>query len=186
MRARMRQFARLLAPALLCAAIPAAAQETGEMLEDGVYLISRAGTRRVEVSPVFDNERLLIHDYRFLDAGMARSTPQQLVVVGTTPDVPLVLADEPSAETDEEGRSLLRLLLAAEERVKLEKLTTARGGRGVAIVVGGEIVTARRITAPIADGRLEIAGCRAGAAEHLVRRLRDNVVPKPDEGQAGD
>lgn len=147
-----------------------------DQLEDGIYRISRAGTRRAEVVPVFDNERLLIHDYRYFPKTEARALPQQLIVVGIVPDVRLVLAERPRPFDGEDGAAALELRLAAPEAVRLEEFSAAHPGSGLALVVDGEVVTTDKIREPLVGGRFEVKGCRREACEFLEEQLRDNVT----------
>jgi hypothetical protein len=158
---------------LLAAAIPAAAEDP---LADGLYRVERAGTRRVEVAPVQQGERLLIHDRRYYPADPAGDPPAQLVVVGVEPDVALDLAEPPRPAREGEGPFTLVLRLAEEPASGLAELTTAEPRVRLALVVDGEIVTVLRANAPVTDGVIAIAGCRESACDHLADQLRDNVV----------
>ncbi len=156
-----------------------------EDLEDGIYRISRAGTRRVEVLPVFENERLLIYDYRYFPKTEADARPQQLIVVGLVPEARLALSERPRSSAGDPGVGALELRLAAPEAARLEEFAAAHPGSGLALVVDGEVVTTERIREPL-GGRFEVKGCRREACEFLEEQLRDNVTRSADTSHAGE
>lgn len=176
-----------LALAALGSAVGAVAPARAEdALPDGIYRVRRAGVRRVEVAPVLEGERLLIHDFRYFSKEEAQARPQQLVVVLTEPDVLLELIEPARAVELGEGRFAVSMKLAPRAAAKLAELSGAGHGVTIALVVDDEIVTATRIRQPIPDGVLEVVDCRERACDHLVSQLADNVVRTPAAGGGGE
>lgn len=167
----MKYFA--LAVLALGFAAPALAQDQ-EPLADGLYRITRSGARRAQVVPLFEaEERLLIHDGRFLEPDPDRQT--QLVVVGIVPDAPISLAAEPEETEDEEGRGVVRARLGQKALADLEGVARLHRGTGIALVLDGEIAHAARLSDVLATGSIEIVGCREGACSLLRQQLTGRV-----------
>ncbi len=138
-------------------------------LADGFYIIARDSTDREAVQPVSSQEILAIHDYRFI--ADAEDAPPRYLVLPTEPDVPLVLREEPGSLPQDDGRILLLLTLADAHVEELARLTRENIGRGVAIVVGGDVVTTHAIRSVIEDGRIQISRCSDDGCRVLLARL---------------
>jgi preprotein translocase subunit SecD len=139
-------------------------------LPDGVYAVLREGLKEKDVLPLKDGEALAVHRHRYLKD--AEKEPPRYLVVRRAPDVLLDLAAEPKAE--KEGEEVVRILLKLRPKAAaaLERLTRDQLGRQVAIVVGGEVVTAHKVRTVIKSGDAQISSCTPGAAGHLLKQLR--------------
>ncbi len=154
------------------AAAPAVAQEP---LEDGLYRITRSGTRRAQVVPVFETERLLIHDGRYLEPDPTREN--ELVVVGVSPDARLTLAAEPETIQDEHGRAGVRARLGPRTLASLEELARKHPSAGIALVLDGEVVVTRRLKETRDTGVIDVVGCPDAVCGLLQQHLRGRVEP---------
>jgi preprotein translocase subunit SecD len=139
-------------------------------LPDGVYAVLREGLKEKDVLPLKDGEALAVHRHRYLKDG--DKEPPRFLVVRSAPDVPLDLAVAPKA--DKEGEEVVRILLKLRPKAAaaLERLTRARQGRQVAIVVGGEVVTVHKVRAVIKGGDVQITSCTPGGATYLFKQLQ--------------
>ncbi len=139
-------------------------------LPDGVYAVLREGTKEKDVLPLKDGEALAVHRHRYLKDG--DKEPPRFLVVRPAPDVPLDLAAAPKADKD--GDEVVRILLKLRPKAAaaLERLTRDQLGRQVAIVVGGEVVTAHKVRTVIKGGEAQISSCTPGAAGYLLKQLQ--------------
>ena len=88
------------------------------------------------------------------------------------------LAEEPKAVKD--GKEVVRILLKLQPKAAaaLERLTSDRLGRQIAIVGGGEVVTMHKIREVIKGGEVQITSCAAGAANYLLEQLQAHYKSK--------
>src|SRR5215472_6702548 len=109
--------------------------------------------------------------------GWATKLPRFLVV-RSAPDVTLDLAGKPKAV--KEGEEVVRILLKLQPKAAtaLERLTSDRLGRQIAIVLGGEVVTTHKIREVIKGGEVQITSCAAGAANYLLDQLQAHQANK--------
>ncbi len=171
----MRRSACLLA-ALLFSSSGAAAwgQSTAptppRKLPDGVYAVLREAPKEKDVRPLKDGETLVVNRHRYAKDG--DKEPPRFLVVRTAPDVVLDLAGAPEAV--KEGKEVVRVLLKLRPKAAtaLERLTSDRLGKSIAVVVGGEVVTQHAIRSVIKGGNVQITCCGAGAANYLFEQLR--------------
>ena len=142
----------------------------GRKLPDGVYAVLREGAKEKDVQPLKDGEVLAVHRSRYLKAG--DKEPPRFLVVRPAPDVPLDLAAAPKA--DKQGEEVVRILLKLRPKAAaaLERLTRDQRGRQVAIVIGGEVVTAHKVREVIKGGEVQITSCTPGAAGYLLKQLQ--------------
>jgi preprotein translocase subunit SecD len=136
---------------------------------DGVYAVLRDSLNKKDVLPLKDGELLLLHEHRYLKK--ADKEPPHYLVVRSTPDVDLDLAEAPKADKD--GADVVRLLLKLKPQAAaaLERLTADRVGKQVAIVIGGDVVTMHKIRETIKGGDVQITSCTPGAATFLLKQL---------------
>lgn len=129
-------------------------------LPDGFYPVvpvDRTGARTVVLDPrVADPE----------DEGATES-------LAVDPDdyVPLVLARAPRATPIPDGRVGLDVALDAAHVEALRSFTARHLGQRVAIVAGGEVVSAHQVKAVIAGGTVQISRCSPRGCERLLTRL---------------
>jgi hypothetical protein len=170
----MRRCACLLTFVLSSAShVPAQAQDNTpppKNAPDGVYAVLRESLKEKDVLPLKDGERLIVHHHRYLKDGAKE--PPRFLVVRPTPDVMLDLAEAPQAV--KEGDEVVRILLKLKPRAAtaLKRVTTDQTNKHVAIVLGGEVVTAHKIREAIKGGNVQITSCAAGAAKYLLEQLR--------------
>jgi preprotein translocase subunit SecD len=171
----MKRFAFLLTAVVLLSghatAWPQDQAPAGKKPPDGVYAVQRDGSKEQDVLPLKDGEVLVVQRHRYLK--VPENEPPRYLVVRAAPDVALDLAEAPKA-VKEEGSDSLRILLKLRPKAAadLERLTRAQVGKSVAIVLGGEVVTAHKIREEIKGGGVQITSCAPGAAEYLLDRLR--------------
>jgi len=136
---------------------------------DGVYAVLREGLKEKDVRPLKDNETLVVHRHRYLKKDAKE--PPRFLVIRAVPDVALDLAGEPKAV--KEGEEVVRILLKLQPQAAtaLERLTSDRLGKPIAIVVGGEVVTTHKVRDVIKGGNVQITSCAAGAANYLLDQL---------------
>ncbi len=170
----MRRPLCLLAAVLLIGnSAPTGAQdktpEKPQKAPNGVYAVLRDGPKETDVRPLKGGEMLVVdrHPYRKETDQKAR----RFLVVHTTPDVPLDLAGAP--KVDKDGDEVVRIMLKLRPKAAtaLERLTSERAGKQLAIVVGGEVVTVHKIRAVIKGGAVQITCCAAGSAKHVLDQL---------------
>ena len=137
---------------------------------DGVYAVQRDSLAETDVLPLKDNEVLLVDHHRYLKTD--EKNPPRFVVVHAAPEIILDLAGEPKAVT--EGGEVVRILLTLKpkEAEALERLTSDRRGRLIAIILGGEVVTMHKARETIKGGAVQITSCTAGAAGYLLEQLK--------------
>jgi len=142
----------------------------GKKLPDGVYAVERDSLKEKDVLPLKDGEILIVHRHRYLKK--EEKEAPRFLVVGAAPAVALDLAGEPKAV--KEGADTVRILLKLQPQAAtaLERLTSERIGRDIAIVLSGEVVTMHKIRTVIKGGEVQITSCAAGAADYLLEQLQ--------------
>lgn len=173
----MRSSVCLLAAVF--AAAPALAQDKPDApkkMPDGVYAVQRDGTSEKDVLPLKDGEALVVNRHRYVKA--AEAEPPRYVVVRSAPDVALDLAAEPKADKDGDVVVRIFLKLKPDAAAALERLTRDRMGGQVAIVLGGEVVTAHKVREAIKGGEVQITSCAAGAANYLLEQLQAHFTKR--------
>lgn len=145
-------------------------------LSDGVYAVLREGLTEKDVQPLKGGEVLTVHRHRYLKDG--DKEPPRFLVVRPAPDVPLELAAEPKADKEDEEVVRILLKLRPKAAAALERLTRDRKGRQVAIVIGGEVVTAHKVREVIKGGAVQITSCTPGAATYLLKQLQSRAANK--------
>ncbi len=137
---------------------------------DGVYAVLRESPKEGDVLPLKGGEALVVDRHRYLKK--ADKEPPRFLVVHAAPDVPLDLAGAPKADKD--GEEIVRIFLKLQPKAAtgLERLTSERVGKQVAIVVGGEVVTVHKVRAVIKGGAVQITCCAAGSAKQVLEQLR--------------
>jgi preprotein translocase subunit SecD len=135
-----------------------------------VYLVLRDGPEEKDVRPLRDGEALAVDRHRYAKPDDKR--PPRFLVVRAAPDVELDLAGPPEAV--KEGEEVVRILLKLRPKAAaaLERLTSDRVGKRVAVVVGGEVVTTHKVRQAVRGGEVQITSCAPGGAEYLLERLK--------------
>jgi preprotein translocase subunit SecD len=171
----MRRSLCLLAALLVVgSSAPASAQdkkqESSKKLPDGVYAVLRESLKEADVLPLKDGEVVAVHRHRYLKKD--DQEPPRFLVVRSAPDVALDLAGKPKAVKD--GEEVVRIFLKLQPKAAtaLERLTSDRVGKQIAIVLGGEVVTMHKIRQVIKGGDVQITSCAAGAANYLLEQLQ--------------
>jgi preprotein translocase subunit SecD len=169
----MGRSACLLAAVLIIGSAPARGQDTKQKLPkvpDGVYAVLRDSLQKKDVSPLKDGEVLVVHRHRYLKTD--GEEPPRYLVVRSAPDVDLTLAGKPKAV--KEGEEVVRILLKLQPKAAtaLERLTSDRLGKQIAIVLNGDVVTTHKIREVIKGGEVQITSCAAGAANYLLQELQ--------------
>jgi len=144
-------------------------------LVDGFYLIHREASSQKELAPLKKGERILIYDYEFIAPEERGET--SYIVLNNSDFIPIILAGQPTKENDQQGKPKLSISLAEDQVKPLEKFTRDNVMKGVAIVIGGKVVTTHKIREPIIGGKLQITRCTDHGCEALYTELqkRDSV-----------
>jgi preprotein translocase subunit SecD len=156
---------------LLSLAAAAAGQDKpAAKAPDGIYAVLRDGEKEKDLLPLKDGERVVVNRGLHLKP-KDRGTPRYLVV-RVRPDVMLHVEGEPKAV--KEGGEVTRVLLTLQPRAAkaLERLTTDRVGKQVAIVLDGEVVSAHKVREAIKGGQVQITSCDPGGAKHVLDKLQ--------------
>jgi preprotein translocase subunit SecD len=126
--------------------------------------------------PLKDGEALVVIRHRYVIKDDRE--PPSFVVVRSSPDVALDLAEKPKAV--KEGKEVVRILLKLKPQAAtaLERVTTDGRGKQVAIVLDGEVVTIHKIRQAIKGGEVQISSCAAGAAKYLLEQLQAQQAKK--------
>ncbi len=159
---------------------PASVQDstpaTARKLPSGVYAVLRASVSEKKVLPLKDGEALVVHHHRYLKKG--DRDPPEFLVVRSAADVDLNLAGKPKAV--KEGEEVVRIFLKLQPKaaLALERLTSDRLGKQIAIILKGEVVTTHRIREVIKGGEVQISACVPGAANYLLEQLQTHQAKK--------
>jgi preprotein translocase subunit SecD len=145
---------------------------TPRKLPAGVYALLRASLNEKKMLPLKEGEVLVVHHHRFLKK--SDTEPPEFLVVRSAPDVDLDLVGKPKAV--KEGEEVVRIFLKLQPKAAaaLERLTSERLGKRVAIILKGEVITTHRIRAVIKGGDIQISACIAGAANYLLEQLQSH------------
>jgi len=142
-------------------------------LSNGIYLVLRDGTSQEKVEPIADTEQLIVFDFRFFEPNEREET--RYFAVARKPYIPLKLAKEPGKGKDSKGKLKLNLQLSADQVGPLEEFTRKYVGRTIAVVVGGQVVTAHKIRTAITGGRIQITWCEGNACKALYVELQKSI-----------
>jgi preprotein translocase subunit SecD len=129
----------------------------------------RDGAAAEDVLPLKDGEALAVDRHRYAKGA---GGPPRYLVVRSAPAAALDLDGEPEAITAGAEVVGVRLKLKPAAAAALERLTRDQVGRQVAVVVGGEVVTAHKVRDPIRGGQVQVTGCAPGSAGYLLGQLK--------------
>ncbi len=160
---------RLVAAALLLAAIACAGADSAPPLRNGVYAVLKEAPAAEQAQVKGVNHAVLLYDRKYSETD--RNQPAKYVAIDTASFVPLVLAGPPDAKTDDRGWTLLSVKLAREHVKTLEDFTRAHLNGTVAIVLGGEIITLHKVRSVITGGDVQITRCYDNACQVLRAKL---------------
>lgn len=170
----LQSLSFLFAVALSTAALftPVTAQQAAvtKKLNDGFYLILADDMEMSKVQAKDDNQRVVLHDYKYLTKDP--ETKNRYLLLRTTPDVPLLLAKAPEKLKDKEGNVRLSLVLQPNLAKKLETFTKKHKGDHVALVIGNEVITTHTIRDVISGGALTLSRCTDNGCEAVYRILK--------------
>jgi preprotein translocase subunit SecD len=156
---------------VLVSVLPGPAEaDVARKLPDGVYAVARDSLKKKDLLPLKAGEVLAVDNHPYLKKEEAG--PPRFLVVRCTPDVTLDLAAEPKASKEGEVVVRIRLKLRPRAAADLERLTRARLGRQVAVVLDGRVVTVHKVRAVIKGGDVEITSCAPGGAAYLLKCLQ--------------
>lgn len=144
---------------------------------DGMYLVLRSAPSESSLAPLENGEMLFKLQPNENEGHWLENSA--LVVLHAEPEVPLLLAKEPSGKY-ENGELAISVELKEEAREKLLALTSRLESTEVVIVIGNEIVSRHRVREPILDGKLMITCCASSCAylfERLLSRFQGSLPP---------
>ncbi|MDH3243022.1 MAG: hypothetical protein OEM26_00275 [Saprospiraceae bacterium] len=148
----------------------------GDMvLEDGMFLVERFGTKKSEILPIRENEKVITYNQEFIDH---TDQEKEILVVNINEFVPLELAESPQTKEQNDNRKMLLLQLSEEAKEQLKTFTATHLNAHAAIVVNNKALTKHKIKTVIDGGLLQITRCTDNACEMLYTELQDNVVGK--------
>lgn len=146
-----------------------AVQITDKSLANGIYLIVRQSPDKSCLGESSKNEHLVIYDERELEGdGKADVT---YFVVQKQPFIPMILGSDPTKGIDTKGRTMLQLQLAEDQVKNLENFTRKNVNKGVAVIIGGTVVSSHKIRVPIVGGKLQITRCTDNRCETIYTEL---------------
>jgi preprotein translocase subunit SecD len=145
-------------------------QESPKKLPDGVYAVLRESLKETDVLPLKAGEALVVDHHRYLKKD--EEEQPRFLVVRSSPDVELDLAADPKAIKEGEQVERILLMLQTKAATALERLTSDRLGKQIAILLGGDVVTMHKIREVIKDGEVQITSCAPGAAKYLLEQLQ--------------
>jgi preprotein translocase subunit SecD len=152
---------------------PAPTSTQKNKLADGLYLVLRSAHEPKIIEPLGAAEQLVPNDFHFLEPD--EREPVVYLVLQTKPFVPLILGSDPCEDREQAtGKPRLQVELAEDQKRPLEDFTRAHLGQTIAIVVGGDVVTAHKIKSVITGGRLQITRCTKHGCETLFTSLLKN------------
>ncbi len=139
-------------------------------LPDGLYLVLRQADEEKKLDVVSNSECLLVNDFHFL-LPAEREKPRYLVL-STNEFIPFALATKPAMADDDRGNPKIMLQLSKEQIVPLEEFTRKNLSKTVAVVVGGQIVSAHKVKEPLTGGKFQISWCTGNACRVLMSKLK--------------
>ena len=137
---------------------------------DGFYILQeeKEYVKRFERDPA--TSRILVYDQSEISG--IPDIPVRYFIAGKTPDVPLKLKGDPERITDDQGKTMLNLRIDDEYIPVLERVTRENMMRKqFAVVIGGRMISAHKIRAPITDGKLQISRCSDNVCERIYADL---------------
>lgn len=139
-------------------------------LVDGLYLVQREASAKIDLGSLKDSEVMLVNDYEFLAPEERGET--SYIVISKSAFIPIILEGEPVKSNDQNGRPKLEISLSCEQIQPLEKFTRENVMKSVAIVIGGKVVTMHKIRVPIIGGKMQITRCTDHGCEALFTQLK--------------
>lgn len=163
MRTRIVSGRQSLAAMLIVAAVFSGCQmPTSDSIEnpeasglaDGFYRVLQRRSESALLQPG-PEQIVMIERHRFV---RSEAPPDPtFVLLATAPDVPLELSRAPESSRGDDGRDRILLNFSPRAARRLAEFTTANVGAHVAIIIGGEVVTAHAIRTPLTGGGLQIS-----------------------------
>jgi hypothetical protein len=148
---------------------PSAVQIIDNALANGIYLIVRQDPDKSSLGKASKNEHLVVYDERALEGDDKADVTY--FMIQKEPFIPLILGSDPTKGTDSKGRTMLQLQLAEREVKNLEHFTRENVNRGVAVIIGGTVVSSHRIRVPIVGGKLQITRCTDNRCQTIYTEL---------------
>ena len=142
-------------------------------LQNGFYLILEEQSDVAMLQKPAENEVIVTYT---LDHLGVKDQPPRHYRVKNLPDVGFSLDSRPEIGDKVDGKTTLNVILGEGDALAFQKFTAANIGRGLAIIIGGKVVTAHKIRTEIVGGKIQITRCGDDACEQLFMWLKDSVA----------
>ena len=140
---------------------------------DGFYILheEKDGFHRFDYDP--SASRILVYDQS--DITGIPDIPVRYFITAKNPDVPLKLKGDPERIIDDQGKTILNIEMDDEYIPVLEKVTREYTmKKQIGMFIGGKMISAHKIRAPITEGKLQISRCSDNACERIYADLTRN------------
>lgn len=143
-------------------------------LKNGIYLIHGQLSDATHYGRVPDGFKLVVFNYDHLQTRLPEErSHREYLIIRTRPDVELNLAVAPQInDTSDKYAFNLNIELDDAAAQKLQKFTAKNLNRGVAMVIGGKVVTMHKIRSEIIGGRLQITRCNDNGCKYIYNSLQ--------------
>ncbi len=148
-------------------------RDTTNQLQDGMYLVLSEIKNDADAPDILSPDRFLVKCSDMLLENNEREYIK--LIIDASDFVPLILKVKPRTEQQTETKKRIEIELTKSSADKLEKFTTVHLNKRVALIIGGEVISAHKIKTPITGGKFQISYCGQDMCEILESRLINNV-----------
>ena len=143
-------------------------------LENGMYLIHAKISDPERFQNLPSGFKLVVFSYDHLvtrEPEEARA--KEHLIIKNKADVGFKLAESPSiSNTNDKYEYALQIQLSEESARQLQEFTAKNLNRGIALIVGGKIVSTHKIRSEIIGGRLQITRCNDDGCQYIYKSLQ--------------
>ncbi|MCE1164448.1 MAG: hypothetical protein LWX07_03485 [Bacteroidetes bacterium] len=148
-------------------------KDTTNQLRDGMYLVISEIKNEADTPDIIGPNRFVV---KCSDMLIENNEGEYIkMIIDTTGFVPLILRINPKTEQQTETKKRIEIELTKSSADKLEHFTTVNLNKRIALIIGGEVISAHKIKMPITGGRFQISYCGPDMCEILESRLINNV-----------
>jgi preprotein translocase subunit SecD len=142
-------------------------------LNNGFYLILEEQTVPEKFEKSADDEVIVTYTLEHLGVN---GQPARHFRIKNKPNVAFSLDAKPEVGDKIEGKTTLNVVLGEGNAKEFQQFTADNIDRGVAIIIGGKVVTAHKIRTEIVGGKIQITRCGDDACEQLYLWIKDCVA----------
>jgi hypothetical protein len=142
-------------------------------IADGMYLVVSEIKNEADVPDILSPNRFVVKCSDMLLENNEREYIK--LIIDTSDFVPLKLSIKPRTEQQTETKKRIEIELTKSSAGKLEKFTTVNLNGRIALIIGGEVISAHKIRMPITGGKFQISYCGPDMCEILESHLINNV-----------